>query len=97
MRKKIEKKFWDMEIIGNRRKIVIVRKKYGRTLHTLDFPYVHKVLYISFDRFLLAVESRDLSQAGKRIIRVYSFPKLNDGQLSLFFCLSQLRPDLSAK
>ena len=50
---------------------MIVRKKYGRTLHNLDFPYVHKVLYISFDRFLLAVESRDLSQAGKRIIRVY--------------------------
>ena len=33
-----------------------------------------KVLYMSFDRFLLAVESRDLSQADKRIIRVYSFP-----------------------
>ena len=38
-----------------------------------------KVLYMSFDRFLLAVESRDLSQADKRIIIVYSFPKLNDG------------------
>ena len=33
-----------------------------------------------FDKFLLAVESRDLSQADKSIIRVSSFPKilLND-------------------
>ena len=36
------------------------------------------VLYMSFDRFLLAVESRDLSQAEKSIIRVSSFPKLSD-------------------
>ena len=35
-----------------------------------------KVLYMSFDKFLLAVESRDLSQADKRIIRVSSYPKL---------------------
>ena len=35
-----------------------------------------KVLYMSFDKFLLAVESRDLSQANKSIIRVSSFPKL---------------------
>ena len=34
-----------------------------------------KVLYMSFDRFLLAIESRDLSQADKSIIRVSSFPK----------------------
>ena len=34
------------------------------------------VLYMSFDKFLLAVESRDLSQADKNIIRVSSFPKL---------------------
>ena len=32
-----------------------------------------------FDRFLLAVESRDLSQADKSNIRVSSFPKLCDG------------------
>ena len=35
-----------------------------------------KVLYMSFDMFLLAVESCDLSQADKGIIRVSSFPKL---------------------
>jgi hypothetical protein len=29
---------------------------------------------MSFDRFLLAVESRDISQADKIIIRVSSFP-----------------------
>ena len=40
---------------------------------------VTKVLYMSFDRFLLAVESRDLSQADKILIRVSSFPKLSDG------------------
>ena len=35
---------------------------------------------MSFDKFLLAVESRDLSQADKSIISVSSFPKavLND-------------------
>ena len=40
----------------------------------------HKwVLYMVFDRFLLAVESRDLSQADKSIIRVFSYPKLSHG------------------
>ena len=43
---------------------------------------------MSFDKFLLAVESRDLSQADKSIIRVSSFPKLSDGKQKLFFCLS---------
>ena len=38
-----------------------------------------RVLYMSFDRFLLAVESRDLSQVDKSIKRVSSFPKLSDG------------------
>ena len=37
------------------------------------------VLYMSFDKYLLAVESRDLSKADKSIIRVSSFPKLSDG------------------
>ena len=32
------------------------------------------VLHICFDRFLLAFESRDLSQADKSIKRVFSFP-----------------------
>ena len=36
------------------------------------------VLYMSFERFLLAVESRDLSQADKILIRVSSFPQLRD-------------------
>ena len=34
---------------------------------------------MSFDRFLLAVESRDLSQAEQILIRVSFFPKLSDG------------------
>jgi hypothetical protein len=33
---------------------------------------------MSFDRFLLAVESRDLSQADKSIIRVSSFSILQN-------------------
>ena len=37
-----------------------------------------QVLYMSFDRFLLAVESRDLSQADKSIIRVSSFSILQN-------------------
>jgi hypothetical protein len=43
---------------------------------------------MSFDKFLLAVESRDLSQADKSIIIVSSLPKLNDGRQNFFFCLS---------
>ena len=35
---------------------------------------------MSFDKFLLAVGSRDLSQADKSIIRVSSFPKMSDGK-----------------
>ena len=37
-----------------------------------------EVLYMSFDRFLLAVESRDLSQADKSNIRVSSFSILQN-------------------
>ena len=43
------------------------------------------VLYMSFDKFLLAVESCDLSQAVKSIIRVSSFPKLSGWVAELFF------------
>ena len=49
---------------------------------------------MSFDKFLLAVESRDLSidiyQADKSIIRVM-------GSRTSFFASQQLRPELSAK
>ena len=38
-----------------------------------------KLFYMSFDKFLLAVESHDLSQADKSNIRVSLFPKLSDG------------------
>ena len=37
---------------------------------------ITQVLYMSFDKFILTVESRDLSQADKSIIRVFSFQKL---------------------
>jgi hypothetical protein len=51
------------------------------------------VLYMA--KFLLAVESRDLSQAEKSIIRVSSFPKM--GSRTSFSVSQQLRPELSAK
>ena len=41
---------------------------------TFLLPTTARVLYMSFDKFLLAVESRDLSQADKSIIIVSSFP-----------------------
>ena len=57
----------------------------GKTLFIgMDAPHLVStnlvstwVLYMSFDRFLLAVESRDLSQVDKSIIRVSSFPSFN--------------------
>ena len=52
---------------------------------------------MSFDRFLLAVESRDLSQAGKSIKRLSSFPKLRMNSRTPFSVSQQLRPELSAK
>ena len=52
---------------------------------------------MSFDRFLLAVESRDVSQADKSIIRVSSFPKLVMDSKTSFSVSQQLRPELSPK
>ena len=54
------------------------------------------VLYMSFDKFLLAVESRDLSQADNSIIRVSSFPSWVMGSRT-FFLSQQLNPEHSAK
>ena len=44
----------------------------------LKITNIAMVLYMSFDKFLLAVESRDLSQADKSFKSVL-LPKLNDG------------------
>ena len=52
---------------------------------------------MSFDKFLLAVESRELSQADKGIVRVSSFPKLVMGSKTSFSFSQKLRPELSAK
>ena len=38
-----------------------------------------KVLNMCFDKFLLAVESRDLSQADKEYYNGVLFPKLSEG------------------
>ena len=56
-----------------------------------------RVLYMSFDKFLLAVESRDLSQADKSIIRVSPFQSWVMGVRTSFSVPQQLRPELSAK
>ena len=62
------------------------RQVFGWMIWSLENLKIHiynnlelRVLYMSSDKFLLAVESRDLSQADKSIIIVYSFPKLSDG------------------
>ena len=50
----------------------------GSTYCISIITYRYLVLYMSFDKFLLAVESRDLSQADKNIIRVSSFSILQN-------------------
>ena len=51
--------------------------KRGKKGNVVEKRKMTQVLYMSFDRFFLAVESRDLSQAEKILIRVSSFPKLS--------------------
>ena len=53
--------------------------------------------HMCFDRFLLALESRDLSQADKSIIRVSSFPSLGISSRTYFSVSQQLRPKFSTK
>ena len=67
----------------------------GMAIPVLEFQnlgYKIRVLYMSFEKFLLAVESGDLSQADKSIVRVSSkIPAKLPGQFSLsghiFFAL----------
>ena len=49
---------------------------------------ISKGLLLCSKKKTLWVESRDLSQSDTFLIIVSSFPKLNDGQQNLFFCLS---------
>ena len=65
--------------------------------YKLTLTYGPMVLYMFFDRFLLAVESRDLSQADKSIIWVSSFPSWVMSSRTSFSVSQQLRPELSAK
>ena len=55
------------------------------------------VHYMCFGRFLLAFESRDLSQADKSIIRVSSFPSLLIRGRTFFSVSQQLMLKFSAK
>ena len=47
-------------------------------MSVLHFRQPMWLLHMCFDRFLLAVESRDLSQADKSVIRVSSFSILQN-------------------
>ena len=64
--------------------ILEINDSHGRSISTLK-PTVENSGKTNFsvknntDKFLLAVESRDLSEADKIIIRASSFPKLSDG------------------
>ena len=74
-----------------RKKLLVFRleyqkKKFLSIIYAIFFRYCGFIavtlpqtllLYMCFDRFLLAFESRDLSQAYKRITRVSSFPSFN--------------------
>ena len=51
------------------------REKDNKHSFTTEFT---RLLHMCFDRFLLAVESRDLSQADKSVIRVSSFSILQN-------------------
>ena len=50
----------------------------SNVLSKVIYPSTIRTLTMSFDKFVLAVESRDLSQPDISIIRVSSFPKLSD-------------------
>ena len=56
-----------------------------------------QVIDMSFDKLNLAVESRDLSQADKSIIRVSCFPSWVMDSRTSFSISQQLMPQLSAK
>ena len=58
---------------------------------------ITKAHHMCFDRFLLAFESRDLSQADKSIIRVSSFPSLVIRGRTFFSVSQQLMLKFSAK
>jgi hypothetical protein len=75
MKKKKKKSFFNTKNSW----VYVVRGQFSKKFWINSKKYFTKVLYMSFDRFLLAVESRDLSQADKSIKRVPSFPKLSDG------------------
>ena len=60
-------------------------------------PGLSRVLYMSYDRFLLAMESHDLSQAEKSIIWVSSFSRWVMGSRTSFSVSQQLRPEVYAK
>ena len=58
------------------------REKDNKHTFTTEFT---RLLHMCFDRFLLAVESRDLSQADKSINRVFSVPNWVMSSKTSFF------------
>ena len=61
-----------LSMIGGICRILMTRGQRMRILESKS-----KLLHMCFERFLLAFESRDLSQADNRITRVSSFPSFN--------------------
>ena len=53
------------------------KKPFNCDICESSFTESTKLLHMCFDRFLLAFESRDLSQADKSFKRVSSFPRFN--------------------
>ena len=73
----------------SRESALLTRSSVKRSIKSCCLPFqladehlASQVLYMSFDRFLLAFESRDLSQADKSIIRVSSFSILQNFNFS---------------
>ena len=73
-----------------------IRKGEDNYLVLLVFSSSLMKFWMFFDKFLLAVESRDLSQADKSIMRVSSFPNWVMGNKISFSVSQHLRPELSA-
>ena len=59
MRKKIEKKFWDMEIIGNRRKMAFQHKKLLINLKWLFGLFAPAPTKSLIDKFLIEMHNFD--------------------------------------
>ena len=68
---------WSYLVLIQLLKFLIIEFEFLHEKIISAFLVLSKLLHMCFDRVLLDVESRDLSQADKSIIRVSSFPSFN--------------------